>query len=126
MVDASFAAYANALSVKSYEEYLKCDIIAVPPKYFPFQMGYTIQKNSSFFDVFSFHINQMKENGIVDRLKMLHEGKHQVCPNLEGKPLHLRQCFSVLCIIGFGMGLSLICFRYSRHYSEWAIYHKTL
>ena len=49
MEDPSFAAYANALSVKSYEEYLKCEIIAVPPKYFPSQMGYTIQKNSSFF-----------------------------------------------------------------------------
>jgi hypothetical protein len=113
MADPSFAAYANALSVKSYEEYLKCDIIAVPQKYFPFQMGYTIQKNSSFFDVFSFYINQMKESGVVDRLKMLHEEKPQVCPNLEGKPLHLRQCISTLCIIALGMGLSFICLRYT-------------
>ena len=118
MADASFAAYANALSVKSYNEYLKCEIIAVPPKYFPFQMGYTIQKNSSFFDVFSFYIKQMKESGVVDRLKILHEGKPQVCPTLEGKPLHLRQCFSILCIIAVGMGLSLICFRYISYCSQ--------
>ena len=112
MEDPSFAAYANALSVKSYEEYLMCEIIAVPPKYFPFQMGYTIQKNSSLYDVFSFYVTQMKESGVVDRIKVNYDGKDQVCPTYEGKPLHLRQCCSALVIITFGVIVSLVWFRY--------------
>ena len=108
MADASFAAYANALSMKSYDEYLTCKIIEIPPKYIPFQMGYKIQKNSSFYEAFSFYITQMKESGVVDRIKVTYQGKDQVCPTYEGKPLHLRQCFSALMIMSLGIGLSLV------------------
>ena len=97
--------------MKSYEEYLTCKIIAIPPKYFPFQMGYTIQKNSSFYELFRFYITQMKESGVVDKIKATYEGKDQVCPSYEGKPLHFRQCISGFGIITLGIGMSLIWLR---------------
>ena len=113
MEDSEFAAYANALSMKSYEQYLSCQIVAIPPKYFPFQMGYTIQKNSPFFDAFRYYITQMKESGEVDKIRVSYKGKEQVCPTYEGKPLALRQCISGFGIILLGITLSLVWLRYA-------------
>ena len=108
MEDSTIAVFDNALSIKSHRDYLSCAIVDIPKRYFPVQMAYTIQKDSPFRAAFTYHIKQLKESGIVDRIKARYEIKDQICPNNIGKPLKYSQCVSAFALMLGGGGMSIV------------------
>ena len=108
--DDSFAAYGNSLSMKSYDLYKKCEVIALPKQYGHSQMGFTVPKNSSLKSPFTFFITQLIESGTIDRFKTIYDKQEQVCPSYEGKPIGIPKFFSVIGIFLVGVGLSFLWF----------------
>ena len=108
--DDSFAAYGNSLSMKSYDLYKRCEVIALPKQYGHSQMGFTVPKNSSLKSPFTFFITQLIESGTIDRFKTIYDKQEQVCPSYEGKPIGIPKFFSVIGIFLLGVGLSFLWF----------------
>lgn len=97
-------------SMKHYDIYKSCKAIALPRKYGVSQMGYTLQKNSSFTHAFTYFINQLIESGTVDRLREIYKIDAQVCPTYAGQPIGIKKCFFSFGILSIGGGLSIIWF----------------
>ena len=108
--DDSYAVYGNSLSLRSYDLYKRCEVIALPKRYGHSQMGFTIPKNSSLRSPFTYFITKLIENGAVDRFKIMYDTQEQICPSYEGKPIGIPKFFSVIGIYLMGVGLSLVWF----------------
>ena len=110
MKDGDLAAYGNAVVLKSYDVYKKCEVIALPKKYGLSQEAFVISKNSSLTPAFTYYLKQFIENGLVSRIKQMHKTEDQVCPSYQGKPLGLQKCITLFGIISFGAVSSVLWF----------------
>ena len=76
--------YRNIFDIllRSTEEFINCGIIAAPGKYDmkPYAFGY--QKDSPFVEMFDYHIEKMRQTGILDTIKSKYDGFEQRCPDL--------------------------------------------
>ncbi len=48
-----------------YDDYIKCETVDIPKKYFPMQYAMPIQKHLPYFDALYYHMNTMKVNKTV-------------------------------------------------------------
>ena len=110
MKDDSMVAYGNAVVLKSYDDYKKCQVLAMPRKYGLSQEAFVISKNSSLTPPFTYFLKQFIENGFVARMKQLYKQEEQVCPSYQGKPLGLQKCITLFGIISLGAITSLLWF----------------
>ena len=67
---------------RSTEEFINCKIVAAPGKYDikPYAFGY--QKDSPFAEMFDYHIEKMRQTGVLDIIKSKYDGVGQRCPDL--------------------------------------------
>ena len=67
---------------RTTDEFINCKIIAAPGKYDfkPFAFGY--QKNSPFAEMFDYHIEKIRQTGVLDTIKTKYQGLEQKCPDL--------------------------------------------
>ena len=61
--------------------YLECKLVAAPGKYDfkPYAIGY--QKHSPYADILDYHIEKMREAGVLDNIKERYMGFPQKCPD---------------------------------------------
>ena len=64
------------------KEFTDCKIIATPGRYDikPFAFGY--QKDSSFAEIFDYHVEKMRQSGVLDTIKTKYDALRQNCPDL--------------------------------------------
>ena len=94
--------------IKEYKEYLSCKIVDTGISLYREQLAFAMQKNSPYFEAFSFHINRMKESGYVQRHLEKYEHPPQVCPDYSGNPISLKQCFTTFFVIITGVIVSSV------------------
>ena len=63
------------------KEYIDCKILAAPGKYDfkPYAIGY--QKHSPYAAMLDYHIEGMRESGILDNIKNTYRPSPQKCPD---------------------------------------------
>ena len=63
------------------QEFVDCKILAAPGKYDfkPYAIGY--QKNSPYAGMLDYHIEEMRENGVLDNIKNKYSPPPQKCPD---------------------------------------------
>ena len=63
------------------QEFVDCKILAAPGKYDfkPYAIGY--QKNSPYAGMLDYHIEEMRENGLLDNIKNKYSPPPQKCPD---------------------------------------------
>ncbi len=115
-----------------YDDYIKCETVDIPKKYFPMQYAMPIQKHLPYFDALYYHMNTMKvnkkvfwnhilsrilqkicgfalqERGSMKQIKERYRTEPQQCPEYSGKPLGFGQTFTAFGVIFFGMGVAII------------------
>ena len=62
-------------------EFTQCHVVVTPGRYDykPFALGY--QLNSPYAELFNYHINLMRESGVLDSITDKYRGRPQICPN---------------------------------------------
>ena len=66
---------------RTYDEYLKCEIIATPAKLDFKPYAYGFQKDSPYLPLFNHFLNDMKEKGSLKQIQEKYEPPPQVCPD---------------------------------------------
>ena len=63
------------------KEYIDCKILATPGKYDfkPYAIGY--QKNSPYAQMLDYHIEEMRESGVLDKIRDKYRSLPQQCPD---------------------------------------------
>merc|ERR1712117_696701 len=79
--DGDRALYENFFAVKSDKRYIDCEIIALPGEYDPKSLAFAYQLNSSYAWIFDYHINLIRENGVIDQASRKFKGPEQSCPD---------------------------------------------
>ena len=66
---------------RTTQEFVDCSIIAAPGKYDfkPYAIGY--QKHSPYAEMLDYHIEKMREAGVLDNIKKKYMGFPQKCPD---------------------------------------------
>ena len=66
---------------RSTQEFVNCKIVAAPGQYNfkPYAIGY--QKNSPYAEMLDYHIEKMREAGVLDNIKNKYRALPQQCPN---------------------------------------------
>jgi len=79
--------YDNYFSLRTFDEYARCEIKAIKAKYDvkPLAMGF--QKGSPFLDLFNYYLKEMRETGALDQIMKKYDSGPQVCEDYSGKPL---------------------------------------
>ena len=76
--------------------------------------GWLFRRRSQFYPIFNQHYASLKEAGAVERIRAQYydfvngRQKEQQCPNYEGKPMSLKNVFSLIAIVLLGVGLSMV------------------
>ena len=75
------ALYTEVLSIRSTEEFLECKILEAPGKYDfkPYAIGY--QKHSPYAEMLDYHIEEMRESGVLDKIRDKYRSLPQQCPD---------------------------------------------
>ena len=66
---------------RSDKRYIDCEIIALPGEYDPKSLAFAYQLNSSYAWIFDYHINLIRENGVIDQASRKYKGPEQSCPD---------------------------------------------
>ena len=66
---------------RSDKRYVDCEIIALPGEYDPKSLAFAYQLNSSYAWIFDYHINLIRENGVIDQASRKFKGPEQSCPD---------------------------------------------
>ena len=106
--DSSFAVYDNAQATKEYEQYKNCSVIETGVPYFPVTFTYAMPKSSPYFAAFQYHIEQLKEIGVIKRYHYENQGEWQICEEYGGKPITEGQCFTAFTILLAGAIISFL------------------
>ena len=77
--------------LRSTQEYVDCKIIKTPGKYDnkPWAIGY--QKNSPYAEMFDYHIEKMRQNGVIDNIQNKYKALPQQCPDFRYDKEIIRQ-----------------------------------
>ena len=106
----SYLMYADGLGVRQNQAYLDCKIVNILGPLHKSQLAWIVPKNSPYIEIFRHHLQQLKENGVVERYYKMYVVGDQVCPDLSGKPLSLKQCISAFLVFAPGIILSITWF----------------
>ena len=68
-------------ALRSDKRYIDCEIIALPGEYDPKSLAFAYQLNSSYAWIFDYHINLIRENGVIDQASRKYKGPEQSCPD---------------------------------------------
>ena len=84
--------------------------MATPGKYDfkPYAFGF--QKDSPFLPLFNYYLNEMKEKGSLNQIKVKYESSPQICPDYNGKSLGASSVFAAFGVLFFGIGIAAILF----------------
>ena len=72
----------SILHVRARQEFIDCKIIIVPGKYDskPYAIGY--QKNSPYAEMLDYHIEKLRQIGVLDRIQNKYRSSPQQCPDV--------------------------------------------
>ena len=75
------------MNYRTTQEFVECKLVAAPGKYDfkPYAIGY--QKHSPYAEILDYHIEAMREAGVLDNIKERYMGFPQKCPDL-GMPMY--------------------------------------
>ena len=92
------------------DAYINCEILATPGKYKFKHLAYGFQKDSQFLPLFDYYLNEMKEKGSLEQIKIKYQSPPQVCPDYSGKSLGVGSVFAAFGVLFFGIGIAVILF----------------
>ena len=91
-----------------FDEYLECEIIALPAKYDFATMAIAMQKHSPFLGLINHHIRQLEEKGVKQQIMEKYEVPPQVCPDYNGKPIGYVNCGTAFLILLAGFVICVL------------------
>ena len=96
---------------RSSPHYKKCEIITLPKKYNSRYIAFTLPKDSPYLSMFNYYIDQLRENGALERIFKKWEPLPPTCEDKTGKPLGFKNCLTsfLVMIIGGGLGIIILC-----------------
>ena len=97
-------------SLRMTEEYLTCKIVDIKPPIRKPQLAFALQKDSQLFQAFSYHINNLKEVGLMQKYIKAHRIETQVCEDHSGEPVTIQQCYTAFQLLITGVALSFLGF----------------
>ena len=71
-------ATANLNNFSSFEEYEKCELVAIPKKYDTKPYAYGFQKDSPYLGIFNYYIKEMREKGTLQQILKKYDPPDQV------------------------------------------------
>ena len=72
------------------------------------QFAWAFPKNSPYLAIFNFYFEKFKEKGIWHSINERYKTKHQVCPDLNGKPIEYSSCFTAFLALLGGISISVL------------------
>ena len=108
MENSKVALYSHFQMIRTYPEYKKCEIIAIPRKYNFQPLAFGFQKDSPYLDIFNFYLKEMIEKGVMKASSKKYEGLPQICPDLNGAPLGFESCFAAFLALILGLIMAFI------------------
>ena len=93
---------------RSSPQYKKCEIITLPKKYNLKSYGFTLPKDSPYLPLFNYYIDQLRENGALERIFKKWEPLPPTCEDKTGQPLGFRNCLTCFLVMVAGAGLGII------------------
>ena len=69
-------------SFRTTDEFVSCKMIATPGKYDFKSLAFGYQKNSPFADMFDYHIEKMRQTGVLDTINNRYKPSEQKCPDM--------------------------------------------
>ena len=105
--DSHAVAYAET-GMRHNEAYVNCQIRETGPAITASQLAWAIPKHSPFREAFRYHINKLKEVGIVKKFAETYDvDGGQMCPDYSGTPLNITQCITAFAILIVGICLCM-------------------
>ena len=98
------------LFFSAFDAYVNCEILAIPAKYDFKPYAYGLQKDSPYLPLFNYYLNEMKEKGSLEQIKVKYTSQPQVCPDYSGKSLGIGSVFTAFAIFFFGVAFAIILF----------------
>ena len=96
--DGVSAWYDNYFGVITLDAYINCKILGTPGKYDFKPYAYGLQKDSPYLPLFNYYLNEMKEKGSLEQIKVKYTSQPQVCPDYSGKSLGIGSVFTAFAI----------------------------
>ena len=93
---------------RSSPQYKKCEIIALPKKFNLKTLAWTLPKDSPYLPLFNYYIDQLKENGALERIFKKWEPLPPTCEDQTGQPLGFSNCLTCFLVMVVGAGLGII------------------
>ena len=90
------------------DEYLRCEIVAIPEKYYSVPFPWAFPKNSPYLDIFNFYITELIESGQWNAILKRYQPSSPNCPDLNGKPIEFNNCISAFIVLIFGLLTALL------------------
>ena len=96
---------------RSSPHYKKCEVITLPKKYNSKSIAFILQKDSPYLSLFNYYIDQLRENGALERIFKKWEPLPPTCEDKTGEPLGFKNCLTsfLVMIIGGGLGIIILC-----------------
>ena len=104
------AYYDNYFSIRSFDEYAKCEIKAIKARYDVKPLAFGFQKDSPLLGLFNYYLKEMREAGALDQIMKKYESGPQVCEDYSGKPLGPGSVSAAFAVIIFALLLVLALF----------------
>ena len=84
---------------RATDEYVNCQIMAIPSKMDFRSVAWTFQKHSPYLQLFNHYLKMMKEKGTLQYLYSRFKPPPQVCPDAAGNPIGFRN--SITAFLAF-------------------------
>ena len=94
-------------SFSAHQEYLDCEIIALPARYDFKPYAYGFQKDSPYLGLFNYYLKKMIESGSMHQILTKYESRGQICPDMSGQAIGFPSCFTAFLALLFGFVCSL-------------------
>ena len=101
--------YADS-TLRMTEEYISCKFIDIKPPIRKTQLAFALQKDSALYQAFNYHINSLKEVGLMQKYIKSHRMEAQVCDDYSGGPVTIQQCYTAFQILAAGMFMAFLGF----------------
>ena len=94
--------------MKMTPAYTSCDIVDIKPPIRKTQLAFATRRNFPLHKAFKYHVNKMKQAGLVQKCIKSHKIEDQVCKDYSGRPVLLHQCFMPFKILAAGMVMAFL------------------
>ena len=102
--------YDNYFSIRTFDEYARCEIKAIKAKYDVKPLAFGFQKGSPFLDLFNYYLKEMRETGALDQIMKKYDSGPQVCEDYSGKPLGPGSVSAAFAFMIFAMIFAMAVF----------------